>query len=133
MTELRVKRTITITSAPTRSNPDDDSQLSLSAEAGLPVAHGWLRFARLRGRVDKPLPIVGPVTLHLRGRGGAVRGDLPPYEAFPIGGTNSVRGYSGARGQGWVDDEVTRPNGGGVFGGGEARGGRVWGAWACLR
>lgn len=21
-------------------------------------------------------------------------GDLPPYEAFPIGGTNSVRGYS---------------------------------------
>ena len=21
-------------------------------------------------------------------------GDMPPYEAFPIGGTNSVRGYS---------------------------------------
>lgn len=26
--------------------------------------------------------------------GGAIFGDLPPYEAFPIGGTNSVRGYS---------------------------------------
>ena len=26
--------------------------------------------------------------------GGAIIGDLPPYEAFPIGGTNSVRGYS---------------------------------------
>ena len=25
---------------------------------------------------------------------GAIIGDLPPYEAFPIGGTNSVRGYS---------------------------------------
>ena len=25
---------------------------------------------------------------------GAILGDLPPYEAFPIGGTNSVRGYS---------------------------------------
>jgi len=24
-----------------------------------------------------------------------VHGDLPPYEAFPIGGTNSVRGYAG--------------------------------------
>ena len=26
--------------------------------------------------------------------GGVILGDLPPYEAFPIGGTNSVRGYS---------------------------------------
>ena len=26
--------------------------------------------------------------------GGTIIGDLPPYEAFPIGGTNSVRGYS---------------------------------------
>jgi hypothetical protein len=25
--------------------------------------------------------------------GGVIFGDLPPYEAFPIGGTNSVRGY----------------------------------------
>ena len=28
------------------------------------------------------------------GAGGLILGDLPPYEAFPIGGTNSVRGYS---------------------------------------
>ncbi len=25
-----------------------------------------------------------------------MHGDLPPYEAFTIGGTNSVRGYTGA-------------------------------------
>ena len=30
----------------------------------------------------------------VRGKGGVIVGDLPPYEAFPIGGTNSVRGYS---------------------------------------
>ena len=30
----------------------------------------------------------------MRGAGGMIFGDLPPYEAFPIGGTNSVRGYS---------------------------------------
>lgn len=30
----------------------------------------------------------------MRGKGGMIVGDLPPYEAFPIGGTNSVRGYS---------------------------------------
>jgi outer membrane protein insertion porin family len=29
-----------------------------------------------------------------RPAGGMIVGDLPPYEAFPIGGTNSVRGYS---------------------------------------
>lgn len=29
-----------------------------------------------------------------RGKGGMIVGDLPAYEAFPIGGTNSVRGYS---------------------------------------
>lgn len=31
--------------------------------------------------------------LWLSGKSGVVLGDLPPYEAFPIGGTNSVRGY----------------------------------------
>ena len=30
---------------------------------------------------------------YLCGKGGAIIGDLPPYEAFPIGGTASVRGY----------------------------------------
>ncbi|KAF5835670.1 surface antigen-domain-containing protein [Dunaliella salina] len=75
-------------------NPDDDSQLSMSAEVGLPLSRSWLKFLRLRGRVDKPVPLLGPLTLHLRGRGGSVVGDLPPYEAFPIGGTNSVRGYA---------------------------------------
>ena len=40
------------------SNPDDDSQLSLSAEAGVPVSKSWLKFLRLRGRVDKPVPLI---------------------------------------------------------------------------
>ena len=38
--------------------------------------------------------------------GGHVHGDLPPYEAFPIGGTNSVRGYaegSVGTGRSWVE------------------------------
>lgn len=26
--------------------------------------------------------------------GGMIIGDMPPYEAFPLGGTNSVRGYA---------------------------------------
>ena len=37
-------------------------------------------------------PCSQPQSLH--DVGGVILGDLPPYEAFPIGGTNSVRGYS---------------------------------------
>ena len=34
------------------------------------------------------------MTAYLCGKAGSIIGDLPPYEAFPIGGTESVRGYS---------------------------------------
>lgn len=71
---------------------------SLEQSLPLPFVRGgvqqWLQFSRARFRVDRPLQ-VGPVAVLLRARAGSVLGDLPPYEAFPIGGTNSVRGYSG--------------------------------------
>ena len=39
---------------------------------------------------------------------GAVFGDLPPYEAFSLGGTNSVRGYGeGSLGTGRAYAEAT--------------------------
>lgn len=47
----------------------------------------------MRLRAEQPLPL-GPLTLCLRGRAGSLWGDLPPYEAFPLGGANSVRGYA---------------------------------------
>lgn len=59
-----------------------------------PPRREWLNFQRLRLRVEQPIPLPGGTSLHLRGRGGGVVGDLPPYEAFPLGGTNSVRGYA---------------------------------------
>lgn len=90
-----------------RSAPDDqESTLFLSLEQALPVRPSWLSLSRLKFRVERPLPLPlpgfggaeeGPPTLHLRARGGVVRGPLPPYEAFAIGGTNSVRGFSGGR------------------------------------
>lgn len=46
------------------------------------------------------------LTLGVRAKGGHVMGDLPPYEAFPIGGNSSVRGYAeGAMGSGrsWLE------------------------------
>jgi outer membrane protein insertion porin family len=41
----------------------------------------------------KPSVIDCPQTFAFNVQGGTVLGDLPPYEAFAIGGSNSVRGY----------------------------------------
>jgi hypothetical protein len=77
-----------------RSSPSDGSQLALSLEQAAPLRAGWLGFSRLRVRAEQPLSLVGALHLHVRARAGSVQGDLPPYEAFPLGGTNSVRGYA---------------------------------------
>lgn len=74
------------------SSPRDASALFLSLEQALPLRQEWLNFSRARLRVERPLALGGSgATLNLRSRAGGIIGDLPPYEAFPIGGTNSVR------------------------------------------
>lgn len=75
------------------SSPSDGSQVAASAEMAVPVRPSWLGFTRLRLRAEQPLSI-GPLDMNFRVKAGGVHGDLPPYEAFPLGGTNSVRGYA---------------------------------------
>jgi outer membrane protein insertion porin family len=72
--------------------PSGDGELVTSMEQAVPLREDWLNFNRLSVRGEKTVP-VGPLRMWLCGKGGAIFGDLPPYEAFPIGGTNSVRGY----------------------------------------
>ena len=78
----------------TYSSARDGSQLGASLEQALPLSRDWLNFNRLRLRAEQPLPLGGGAALVLRGRAGSLWGDLPPYEAFPLGGANSVRGYA---------------------------------------
>ena len=97
--------------------PTSGSVLSFSTEQSVPLGSGSILFNRLRGnysfyvptrltrftpgcRDNKPLrigekPPTGgcPQAFAFNVQGGTVVGDLPPYEAFPLGGTNSVRGY----------------------------------------
>ena len=66
-------------------------------EQALPLHRSWVNFNRATLRAERAQRLPGPLrALRVLGavRGGAILGDLPPYEAFPIGGTNSVRGYS---------------------------------------
>ncbi|CAI5529683.1 unnamed protein product [Closterium sp. Naga37s-1] len=84
----------------TDSGDNASSQLVLSTEQAIPIAPDWLCFNRINARARNGFRIA-----HARligsFSGGTVVGDLAPHEAFPIGGTNSVRGYDeGAVGSG---------------------------------
>lgn len=83
------------------------AQLVLSAEQALPVQPQWLNYTRTFAKARRSFNLFnssvlpGPMQLVLSSKGGNVIGDLPPYDAFSIGGTASVRGYNdGAIGAG---------------------------------
>jgi outer membrane protein insertion porin family len=90
--------------------PTSGSFLRLSTEQSIPIGNGSIFFNRLRAsysyflpvqftnftegcRLDEPSPTDCPQTLAFNVQGGTILGDLPPYEAFSLGGTDSVRGY----------------------------------------
>ncbi len=92
------------------TRPTSGSFLRLGTEQSIPLGSGNILFNRLRGnysfyipvqllritkgcRSVKPKPSDCPQTIAFNVQGGNYIGDLPPYEAFPLGGANSVRGY----------------------------------------
>lgn len=91
-----------------RRQPTDGSVLRLGVDQSIPVGSGSIFFSRIRGSYSYFIPVdftnfteEGGETLAFNVQGGTVLGDLPPYEAFSLGGTNSVRGYEiGALGAG---------------------------------
>ncbi|NEO26571.1 MAG: BamA/TamA family outer membrane protein, partial [Kamptonema sp. SIO4C4] len=82
--------------------PTTGSLLRLSVDQTLPIGAGQITFSRLRGSYSYYLPVDwvnftedpdAAETLAFNLQAGTILGDLPPYEAFSIGGSNSVRGY----------------------------------------
>lgn len=87
--------------------PTKGSFLRLGVDQSVPVGKGSIFLTKLRGSYSTYFPVSltkftkGPETLAFNVQGGTVLGDLPPYEAFSLGGNNSVRGYDeGALGSG---------------------------------
>jgi outer membrane protein insertion porin family len=87
--------------------PTSGSFLRFGVDQSVPVGSGNIFLTRLRGSYSQYVPVRftgfgrGPETLAFNIQGGTVFGDLPPYEAFILGGSNSVRGYEdGALGNG---------------------------------
>ncbi len=79
--------------------PTSGSLLRLGVEQSIPVGSGSILLTRLRGSYSYYIPVRftnftrGPQALAFNVQGGTVLGDLPPYEAFSLGGVSSVRGY----------------------------------------
>lgn len=79
-------------------NPTSGSYISLGTEQSVPVGLGNILMNRLQANYSHytPISLLGketPEVLAFNVKGGTVVGDLPPYEAFNLGGLNSVRGY----------------------------------------
>lgn len=87
--------------------PTKGSVMRFGLEQSLPVGSGSITLTRLRASFSQFVPISllhftkGPQALAFNIQAGTVLGDLPPYEAFALGGGSSVRGYNeGALGSG---------------------------------
>ena len=83
-------------------NPNAGSILSLSTEQSVPVGNGSITMNRLRANYAEFIPlnlfntgrISNPEVFAFNVQAGTIVGDLPPYEAFDLGGSHSVRGYA---------------------------------------
>lgn len=82
--------------------PTQGSVLSFSTEQSIPVGNGQITMNRLRGNYSQFMPVnlfnsTQPQVFALNLQAGTVVGDLPPYETFNLGGSNSVRGYDAGK------------------------------------
>jgi outer membrane protein insertion porin family len=83
-----------------RLNPTSGTLLRFGVEQAIPAGSGDVFYTALRANASLYLPVswtkfaVGPQTLAFNLQlGQAIGSNFPPYEAFPLGGLNSIRGY----------------------------------------
>jgi len=80
-------------------NPTSGSLLRLSSEQSVPVGSGSILQNRLNASYTQFVPAnlfgqENPEVLALNVQAGTTIGDLPPYQAFHLGGGDSIRGYN---------------------------------------
>lgn len=79
--------------------PTSGSLLRVGMEQTVPFGGGSILLNRIRGSYSYYIPVdylklsEGAQTIALNIQAGTIIGDLPPYEAFSLGGSNSIRGY----------------------------------------
>lgn len=82
-----------------RLQPTSGGLLRFGTEQSIPIGSSGIALNRLRGSYSFYVPVEftdfspGYQALAFNIQAGHIIGDLPPYEAFPLGGINTVRGY----------------------------------------
>lgn len=80
--------------------PTEGTLTRFSIEQSIPIGKGTIFLNRVRASHSFYIPVSftnfseGPQALAFNFQAGSAIGDLPPYEAFVLGGSNSVRGFS---------------------------------------
>ncbi len=80
-------------------DPTKGSVIRFGVDQSIPVGLGSITMTRLRASYSQFIPVKllnftkGPQALAFNFQAGTVLGDLPPYEAFTLGGGSSVRGF----------------------------------------
>lgn len=79
-------------------NPTQGSVMRVSTEQSVPIGQGNISINRLKADYSQYVPVnifnsQTPQVFALNVQAGTVLGNLPPYETFNLGGSNSVRGY----------------------------------------
>jgi len=80
--------------------PSSGSVFRIATEQSIPIGLGSVFLNRVRASYSYFIPVnflsfsEGTQALAFNIQGGTVFGTLPPYEAFQIGGSNSVRGWN---------------------------------------
>jgi outer membrane protein insertion porin family len=107
---LTVPLTVTRDKRNNNLSPTSGSFFRFSSDQSIPVGDSSIFYNRLRGdyriyiptkltkftegcRKEKSKTAECPQAFAFNIQGGTVFGDLPPYEAFSLGGANSVRGF----------------------------------------
>ncbi|MDJ0707533.1 MAG: BamA/TamA family outer membrane protein [Leptolyngbyaceae cyanobacterium MO_188.B28] len=81
-------------------NPTEGSRVRVGLDQSIPVGEADISMTRLSASASQFIPLSlfgfteGPRTLVLNVQGGHIFGDVPPYQAFNLGGTSSLRGFS---------------------------------------
>lgn len=82
-----------------RLQPTSGSLLRFGIDQSVPLGSGTILLNRVRGSYSYYVPTKlinfseGAQAFAFNVQAGTILGDLPPYEAFVVGGSNSVRGY----------------------------------------
>lgn len=81
------------------SDPTQGSLLKLGLDQSVPVGLGNISMTKAKASFTQYVPVKlidfspGSQSLLFNVQGGTILGDLPPYEAFSLGGSYGVRGY----------------------------------------